>query len=303
MKGLTLAALVGAQSLAFVGGLGCRRSAVTALDLDWRRLEADLIQLAQRVARLRVRLEKIEAREKELAQLVSDSAHSSERLGLLAERSDELRAWIEVEAERLAQLREQRLQGNREASLGRAFEVFQGPGGRAYQDVVITRVSDIGIEFRHASGSARLTAAELTDGQREAFGLQSELSGEALAAERRTAQSYASWVERKLAQIATQEFGGERFAAAESPQTLVKPVFRSSLRDQPRSFGNRSPRSSRVRYRRVYYPAFSTNRRLCYGAGGHRDIRVPNASWGFPPNSFCIPCRFVITLLPLLHES
>lgn len=301
MKSLALATLVGAQLLALFGGGCCRRSAVTALDLDWRRLEADRIQLAQRVALLRVRLEKIEAREKELAQLVSDSAHSSERLGLLLERADELRAGIEAESERLAQLREQRLQGNREASLGRAFEVFQGPGGRAYQDVVITRVSDIGIEFRHASGSARLTAAELTDGQREAFGLKSELSGEALAAERRTAQSYASWVERKLAQIATQEFSGERFAAAESPQALVKPVFRSSLRDQPRSFGNRSPRSSRVRYRTVWYPAVPSVQTLYCPSNGDQNIRVPSATLSFSMKPFCIPtplCTLPVTDTP-----
>jgi hypothetical protein len=276
---------------------GCRGNADAAMRSEWWRLEADRIEVAHKVELLRVRLGKIEAREKELAALESELARAEERRELLAERAEGLRAGIEAESERLAGLHAARLRANREATPGRSFEVFQGAGGKSYHDVVITRVTDIGIEFRHASGSARLAASELTAAQRDAFGLVAELSDEALAAEGRTAEAYAAWVDRKVAETAARESDGNLVAAAAAPAAVVSPGYRSSLREQPRSFGNSSlwsPRYSRLSDRDVYLPddyyVTPVSRAAVYGAGGgFQNIRVPSANWSFTPGNRCVP--------------
>lgn len=300
MKGRVSVAMLAWAFVVVAGSGGCRRQEPVALRSECMRLEADRIELAQRVELLRLRLDGIEARERELAVREMERTRAERRRDGLVARAVALRAGIEAESARFAELRAGRLRGNREAAAGRAFAVFQGAGGRVYRDVVIQRVSDIGIEFRHASGSARLAAAELTAAQRDAFGLEAELANEALAAERRTAEAYAAWVDRKLARAAPRDSEAGRPATAAVSTAQAWPGFRGSLRDRPRSFGNRSSWPSPAGVRTVWYHVVPVFQPPFRDAGGYRNLRVPSANWSFTPRPPCIPTPVRVLPFPTI---
>lgn len=313
MQSLTPATLVGALALAVLGGSACRRSADTALDSEWWRLEADRIELAQKVELQRLRLDKIEARERGHAEHESAWERDTVVRERLAARVGELKGELAELSEQLEEVRARWVRAAREAAVGRSFASFQGAGGRLYQDVVITRVTDIGIEFRHATGIARVAASDLTAQQRDGFGLEAEASGEALADEREVARAYASWVDRRVASIAAREEEAAKVAEASVPDREplladASPRFRSSLRSEPRSFGNSalwSPRYSRsgdCDYRSDFYYVAPVYRAPVYGSGaGFQNVRVPSANWSFTPNRGCVPTPvrpFNFTTLP-----
>lgn len=302
MNPLTHAAFAGLGLLMVAGGVGCRRSSDVARDPEWWRLEADRIEVAQKVELQRLRLEKIESREGGHAEQEAEWQRGAAARERLAARVDELKGEIAARSEELEQARARWVRGNREAALGRSFATFRGAGGRSYEEVVITRVTDIGIEFRHATGIARLAATDLTAEQRDLFGLEVEVSGEALADEGEAARAYASWVDRRVAESTAREEAaadlGERDAPVRGPLLAdASPRSRSSLRDEPRSFGSSTlwtSRYSRWRYRDGYCPDYyyvaPVNRTVVYGAGsGFQNVRVPSANWSFTPNAPCVP--------------
>ena len=274
-----------------------------ARDSEWWRLEADRIEVAHKVELQRLRLEKIESREGAHAEREADMRRGVAARERLAARVDELKGEIATRSAELEELRGRWLRASREAAVGRSFESFQGAGSRIYQEVEITRVTDIGIEFRHATGIARLAASDLTAEQRDAFGLEADASGEALADERVAAQAYARWVDRRVEESTTREKEAADLVKAEAPLRAplladASPRSRSSLRDEPRSFGNStpwSPRYSRSRYRDGYGPDYyyyvtPVYRTAVYGAGtGFQNFRVPSANWSFTPNNRCVP--------------
>ena len=288
--------------VALLGGSGCRRGSDAAQDSEWWRLEADRIEVAQKVELQRLRLEKIESREGGHAEQEADLQRGAAVRERLEARVDELKSEIATRSAELEEVRGRWVRANREAAVGRSFANFQGAGSRSYQEVVITRVTDIGIEFRHATGIARLAASDLTAEQRDVFGLEADASGEALADERVAAQAYASWVDRSVAESAAREEEAAELVAADTPvrEPLLadaSPRSRSSLRDEPRSFGTStlwSPRYSRSRYRdgycSDYYYSTPVYRTTVYGAGnGFQNVRVPSANWSFTPNNRCVP--------------
>lgn len=288
--------------MAVLGGSGCRRGSDAVQDSEWWRLEADRIEVAQKVELQRLRLEKIESREGGHAEQEADLQRGAAVRERLEARVDELKGEIATRSAELEDLRGRWVRANREAAVGRSFENFQGAGSRSYQKVVITRVTDIGIEFRHATGIARLAATDLTAEQRDVFGLEADASGEALADERVAAQAYASWVDRSVAESAAREEEAAELVAAVAParEPLLADAStrsRSSLRDEPRSFGTStlwSPRYSRSRYRddyrSDYYYVTPVYRTSVYGAGnGFQNVRVPSANWSFTPNNRCVP--------------
>lgn len=288
--------------MAVLGGSGCGRSSDAAQDSEWWRLEADRIEVAQKVELQRLRLEKIESREGGHAEQEADLQRGAAVRERLEARVAELKGEIATRSAELEDLRGRWVRANREAAVGRSFENFQGAGSRSYQEVVITRVTDIGIEFRHATGIARLAATDLTAEQRDVFGLEADASGEALADERVAAQAYASWVDRSVAESAAREEEAAELVAAVAPArepllAEASPRSRSSLRDEPRSFGTStlwSPRYSRSRYRdgycSDYYYVAPVYRTAVYGAGyGFQNVRVPSANWSFTPNNRCVP--------------
>lgn len=78
---------------------------------------------------------------------------------------------------------------HRAEALGKPMASFRTMEGRVYHDVVITKINEGGVSFKHTDGAARLRFSELSPGQRKYFGIEKEEAAEFYRkeAERQTA--------------------------------------------------------------------------------------------------------------------
>ena len=273
---------------------GCRENSEARKDPEWLRLEAERVKLAHQVELLELRLSKVDNREDELAgksdaldQDVYVRALLVEKAALLKDEVASLE--VSFEAEREARLRE--LRG---AAIGRSFPQLAGIHGRAFDSVVITRVTDVGIEFRHASGTARIAAAELTPDQQGLFGLDPAIAGEAIEEERELVQAYDRWIDGRMAvakaeqeEVETARLAVEtsRREATLQAASAAASSLRTRLRDEPRPFGS-SGRSIWYPYSyprtRYYYTGTGYYcRPSTYTARSYPNIRVASSSWSY----------------------
>jgi hypothetical protein len=294
---LTPAWVIGGAILMVAGVTGCRRGGDVAGDAEWWRLETERIGLAHQIELCEVRLAKAEARGAGHAEQEAVAARAALACERLSEQAAALEGEIEALSGRLVTAREGWLRERREAAVGKSFAEFRGAGGRGYRDVVVTRVTEIGIEFRHATGVARLAAADLSADQRDAFGLEAASALAALADERQAAEAYGSWVDQRVAAAAASgEAMGPVEERAEARVADAGPRLRSSLRDQPRTFGSgsiwsfRGSRSRCFEVRPSYYQVVPVCRSpVPVPGGGFQNFRVPGASWSFATGSGCRP--------------
>lgn len=288
---------------------GCRDKTGASMDPEWLRLEADRVKLAHEVELAKLRLSKVENRDGERAGLSARLDREVERHALLLEKAEILRDEVAELDVRLAGEREELLRSLRAAAAGRSFERLEGSRGRVFEDVVITRVTEVGIEFRHATGSARLAAADLTDSQQGQFGLDPGVAGEALEEEQAIARAYGNWVDGRVAVAKAEEKEAEAARlAAEAARPKVQPVVaaaapaRTRLRDEPRNVGRQT----------VWYPSYYPRYRYSYYRSGYNPcytpspcvvplipgIRAASGSWSFSTRSSgCHPTP-VITRRP-----
>lgn len=292
---------------------GCRENSSAQLDPEWLRLEAERVKLAHQVELMNLRLSKVENHDAELAERGAGLDEEVALLALLKEKAGLLKNEV---AERTAQVERERselLRVLRSEAAGRSFDQLAGTSGRTFEKVVITRVTDVGIEFRHETGSARLAAAELTSAQQGMFGIDPGIAGEALQEETAIAQAYESWVDERVAISSAREKAeqAELMAAeAERPRPVAPVVAsvasaRTRLRDEPRDVG-------RQRYTTWYPYSYSRYRYSYYGSGYNRyytpspyaarsypNIRVASSNWTYSPSaSRCTPTP-VITRRPI----
>jgi hypothetical protein len=289
--------------LALLAMPGCRETAEARMDPEWLRLEAERVKLAHQVELMNLRLAKVENRDGEWAQRSAGLDQDVALRALLEEKVGTLKSEV---AERIVQVERERselLQALRLESAGRSFDQLAGARGRTFEKVVITRVTDVGIEFRHATGSARLAAAELTSTQQGMFGIDPGIAGEALQQEKAVAQAYESWVDERVAVSNDREKAREaELLAAEAarprPQPVVASVAAAStrLRDKPREMG-------RERYTTWYPYSYSRSRySYCrpgytYGTPSPYSVRSsPNISGiGYAPSASRCPSSPVVT--------
>ena len=141
---------------------GCRENSEARLDPEWLRLEAERVKLVHQVELLNLRLSKVENHDVELAERSAGLDGDVARRARLKEQAEILKDQVAERAAEVERERKEMLHALRTESVGRSFDRLAGAHGRTFEEVVITRVTDVGIEFRHATGSARLPAAELT---------------------------------------------------------------------------------------------------------------------------------------------
>jgi hypothetical protein len=273
----------------------CRESSGPHADARWWGLENDRLELAHQVELLQFRLSKMEMSDAEFRRVRDDAARSASRRAELAEQVRRLRQELEEARTGVATARAEWIQGARAAVVGRRFETLDGARGRSYRDVVITRVTDAGVEFRHATGTARLTADELSPLRQDLFGLDPVDSGRAIEEEQRVARAYGAWVDGKVALAREQALEEARMQAAMEAETAarlrtvavsqVAATPRTRLRDQPRSVGGT------VWYpyfRNRYYDSYRSNctpvshRSICRAA-----IRFGGGTWSLSPSRSC----------------
>jgi hypothetical protein len=300
-----------APALALLVLPGCRETSEARMDPDWLRLEAERVKLAHQVELMNLRLAKVENRDGEWAERSAGLDQDVALRALLEEKVATLKSEV---AERTAQFERERadlLLALRSESVGRSFDELAGARGRTFEKVVITRVTDVGIEFRHATGSARLAAAELTSTQQGIFGIDPGISGEALQQENAIAQAYESWVDERVTVSNDRERAREaELLAAEAarprPQPVVASVASAStrLRDQPREMGRERyttwyPSSySRSRYS-FYQPGYTYGTPSPYAVRSYPNIRVPSSNWSYTPRASRCPSSPVVTRRPI----
>lgn len=290
---------------------GCRDKSEARMDPEWLRLEADRVKLAHQVELMQLRLAKVENRDGEWAERSAGLDQDVALRAVLKEKAGILKSEL---AERTAQVERERLevlQALRSQSVGRSYDELAGGRGRTFNEVVITRVTEVGIEFRHATGSARLAASELTSAQQGLFGIDPGIAGEALQEENAIARAYDSWVDERVAVSNDREKSREaELLAAEAarprPQPVVASVASAStrLRDEPREMGRERyttwyPSSySRSRYS-YYRPGYSYGTPSPYAVRSYPNIRVASSNWSYTPSASRCPSSPVVTRRPI----
>lgn len=297
---------------------GCRETTRASMDPEWLKLEADRVKLVHEVKLAELRLSKVENRDGERAGLSRRLDQEVERHALLVEKAALLEQEVAELDERFSHERAEILQGLRSAAVGRSFDRLAGARGRSFENVVITRVTDVGIEFRHATGSARLAAADLTSAQQGLFGIDPGIAGEALAEETAIARAYENWVDERVAVAKAEEKEAESArqaaeAARPRPQTVTASVAAPAatrLRDEPRDVGRRTiwyP-SYRSRSRYTYYPYYRsscsfTTPSPCPVVRTYPNIRVASGNWSYTPRQGRCISSPVVTRRPTTSFS
>ena len=303
MKALTPPRLLAATAAACFLLPSCQRNSEAKNDPQWWRLEADRIDVANQVELFELKLSKQTAGDQRVASVPKLEAEvkrgAARQLELAAER-DALKQEIDLAKQDMEAIKAEWMHSARTAATGREFSKFTGAGGRTYENAVVTRVTDVGVEFRHATGTARLAANELTPAQHEMFGLDREIAGEAMRQEKETALAYHSNVDAVVAAREASEEKDEKrvsIAAASKPAPRETPSFasasvdtasRSRLSEPPKSVGrvNTRDRSTTVYYSSYYYRPYYY--RSYYGAVQRYR---PSASIFYDPHTGGAPTR------------
>jgi hypothetical protein len=321
MKAITPPRLLAACAAALLVLPSCRKATEARADPQWWQLESERIELAHRVELLELRLSKREAGDAGHADLKQRLEHSSSQRAGLSAKADGLKLELAQLRASAEEARDGWMRSARAAAVGRELATLSGLRGRSYQEVVVTRVTDVGVEFRHSTGTARLAAADLSPAQQEMFGLDAGLALEAIEQERRIASAYESWVDERVADADARQEAREQAAilasaASSRPQPVSAALPRetsspSRLRQEARSVGRGNttwyPYYGRHRY--SYYSPYRTYSSRCYGVPSpYRvatpNIRVASGSWSYTPRtSGCsspatTPRRSFPTLVP-----
>ncbi len=149
--------------------------------------------LKVRLARANERLDSLEgprARDAAaLRQAKKSLAESRQRMDVLVTSRDSLAAAIPLIEEAFASYRLDFRTRTRAAAEGEEIGTLALRGGRSYQQVSITKVTDVGLEIRHEHGFARIQAPDLAPEWQERFQWDDEERRNRLAEEARALKS------------------------------------------------------------------------------------------------------------------
>ncbi|MBB5352850.1 hypothetical protein HNR46_003098 [Haloferula luteola] len=276
---------------------GCRSRSTDTASRDplWWSLEAERVNHESELNLARYRWSELEAvhRAGEAAaqrlQCASDQkAHLEQRRIQLAEEVAELKAsnerWLQA-----------RLSEIRHSHEGISLPTLQSNAGKTYHDVTIQQVSKAGVEFRHATGLARLTARQLTQDQLESFGIDPVQSYAVVRQETLAHARYVSRVEsaeilhqqeqRKQEhqrELAIAEAARDRALRFSRELAQIDSQPRSALSEAPRRLG-RDRTAARVYGTPIYRNAYGSyscsaaaQGRQPYGLGAARILSLRN---------------------------
>ena len=169
----------------------------------------------------------------------------------------------------LSQLAQESVKDQRFNAIGLKFQFLAIASGKTFEDVVVTNVDDVGVIIHHRDGLARLRCSELFAEQRDFFGLDEATAFAAEARELQQETEYDRLLDRSVAAIRKQEQIARAAADREeaiannlsralllaqaSTKERVSPLVASSTRQSSTGWSNRWDRSTRPRYRSVYY--------------------------------------------------
>jgi hypothetical protein len=283
MKATTPLRLVSLPVLALAVLPSCKKNVDARMDPQWWKLEADRVGLVQEIKLEKLRLGG-EDIDRNYAALKSRISENEVLLAELRGSAAALRSEVADLAAAAAAERENWIATTRAAAVGRSFESFAGSSGRIYEGVTITRVTDVGIEFRHSEGSARLSATDLSPELHDDFGLDTTAALVALDRERASARAYEAYIEDRMVAVNAERKKDEQEAAQRETDRVVasararSEAFSASLaakesttrlRESPRAFGSRG--------NTTWYPSYS-----------YRYSRYPRNTYYYP-SATCSP--------------
>lgn len=193
-----------------------------------------------------------------LEKAVAERAELREAVAELTAAKDEMAALLESRQAQLAKFQKDTLQEVRSRTLGKEWKEFKVTDGRVYENVTVVSVNDSGVNLRHSDGSARVHFRDLTDEQRNAFGLDAISASVADAEERAHALAYEASVDAALEEQDSRKFFAElqqaRVAKFARPALQASAARRieaarqsggSKLSEPPRLVGTQSRRTGR----------------------------------------------------------
>jgi hypothetical protein len=295
MKALTPLRLLALPIVILAVAPSCKNNSEARKDPEWWRLEGERVELAHNVDLLKLKMSNIAANGNELTARTEEVSRNAARLAELKEIAGELRDEVAQLVSTVEEQHENWVRSTRSAAVGKEYVTFTGKGGRSFEQVVIKKITDVGVEIRHANGSARLSAADLTPAQHVEFGLDPQLAFAALAQEKENAKVYEEWLGGQIAMANEAKQDSESAASARRTEAIlvaararseaikasaasVETERGSRLRDQPRSVGTYWGGYSGRRYSRDYYryssPVYYYSSG-CYSPGRYATFKSP----------------------------
>jgi hypothetical protein len=313
MKAITPLRLLSLPLLALAVLPSCKKNVGARMDPQWWKLEADRVELVQEIKLQKLRLGEEDVL-REHAALKSRTSKNEALLAELQGNAAALRSEVANMAAAAAAERENWIASTRAAAVGRKFATFIGSGGRVYEDVTITRVTDVGVEFRHSDGSGRLLATEVSPEFHDDFGLDTIAALAALERERETARAYEAYIEDRMVVVNAERRKDEQEAAERETDRIVATARARSeaysaslaakessnpLRESPRAFGSRGDT--------VWYPGYSYRysrypRNYYYYSGGGSPVRNCNYARAFAVEVSGGGCGYTPRVTPVLSS-
>jgi len=172
----------------------------------------------------------------------------------------------------------------RNRAIGERLETLSVPGGRSYHDVVIRKVSDVGLEIRHSEGRARVSFASLSKQWQSRFMYDEDQAQKVLELERKARHSY----EMRLAKYRTErnlEATKAAVAAEKREQEIIAASYRKVTRGETGSSYREKERSSwrSNRRGRNYYRSGSSRRYYYYNSNRSSSCVTPRRTVRNPP--------------------
>jgi hypothetical protein len=160
------------------------------------------ISLHHKIRLAQTRLENMHSTHDEMSALQCQLEEHDARI---TSTKNEIRDWEEKTAgaeAKSADLRarwESSLVARRQSAVGRKFATFHSIH-RSYNNAIVKKVSSLGVEIRHQTGTARVTIEQLSEHQILEFGLDRENAQKLLADENQSALAFEKWQNEHLKQ-------------------------------------------------------------------------------------------------------
>lgn len=259
--------------------------------------EREIIELSQqlKLGEYRLRLSET-GQKKELDDLKILLSENEVRLLNLQSEKSALFAEIERLEARNRELSQAALEQRRARAQGMNFETFSAKDGRTFKNAIITVVDDSGVAFRHEHGAARLRYAELSEEQRQFFGLEEQASLAAEDRERRQALAYELSIDMELEAMRdhASEARAESFTARNHDYTASRALMAAS----------NDHKEARPLAQPARVLGSGSSYRRWYGYSGYRSYRpVYRYVYQYPvQNPFC-PAPKVRSPAPRAHRQ
>lgn len=160
------------------------------------------ISLHQKLRLAQMRLDGMNFAHKEISALQCQLEEYNDRITSAKKEIidwEEKTARAEAEAADLRARWESSLIARRQSAVGRKFATFHSIH-RSYNNATVTKVSSLGVEIRHQTGTARVTIEQLSEEQILEFGLDRENAQKLLTDENQSALAFEKWQNERLKQ-------------------------------------------------------------------------------------------------------